>query len=224
MSFPTSLDTLTDVVDNIDYPKAADINNLNTAVGALEAKVGVNNSAVSTSIDYIIKNNIWPVGSVFLSIVSTDPATLMGFGTWSQIAQGQMLIGQKATDADFNVAEETGGAKTVTIAQANLPNISTSAGTAHTHVQNGHTHTINDPGHRHNQAQTQVESGSGSTVADNSTTNEWTTATAGTGITINNATPTNQNESTHTHSLGGSGTAISVVNPYFVVYAWKRTA
>lgn len=224
MSYPISLDSFTTKIDGVDYPKASHINSLQTAIEALETKVGIENSSATESIDYIIKNNIWPVGSVFLSVVSINPATLMGFGTWSQIAQGQMLIGQKATDADFNVAEETGGAKTVTIVQANLPNISTGAGTAHTHVQNEHTHTINDPGHRHNQAQTQVESGSGSTCADNSTTNEWTTATAGTGITINNATPTNQNESTHTHSLGGSGTAISVVNPYFVVYAWKRTA
>ena len=50
------------------------------------------------------------------------------------------------------------------------------------------------------------------TTTDNRTaTNQATTAT-------------NQNESTHTHSLGGSGTALNIINPYLVVYMWKRTA
>ena len=28
----------------------------------------------------------FPVGSVFLAVVATDPATLLGYGTWTQIA------------------------------------------------------------------------------------------------------------------------------------------
>src|SRR3990167_7209436 len=35
----------------------------------------------------------WPVGSVFLSVVSTNPATLLGFGTWAAFAAGRMLVG-----------------------------------------------------------------------------------------------------------------------------------
>ena len=65
----------------------------------------------------------FPVGSVFLAVVATNPATLLGYGTWSAFGAGRMLVGHNAADADFDTAEETGGAKTVTLtaAQSGLP-------------------------------------------------------------------------------------------------------
>ena len=169
----------------------------------------------------------WPVGSVFISVVSTNPGTLLGFGTWNAIAAGKVLIGLDSGDTDFDTVEETGGAKTKTIAQANLPDISTGAGTAHTHTQDAHTHTQN--AHSHNIGQVRDATTGGATTniaktADTSSTLGTSTATDSATATNQNATATNQNESTHTHSLGGSGTALNVVNPYFVVYIFKRTA
>lgn len=61
----------------------------------------------------------WPVGSVFLSVVSTDPATLLGVGTWTAIGAGRVLVGIDAGDTDFDTVEETGGSKTVAAAGTN---------------------------------------------------------------------------------------------------------
>ena len=57
---------------------------------------------------------IYPINSVFISVVSTNPNTLLGFGTWVAIATGQFLVGYKAADPDFAPVENTGGAKTHT--------------------------------------------------------------------------------------------------------------
>ena len=55
-NFPTSLDVFTTLYDNTDRIDAAHINNIQDAVEALEAKIGVDGSSVDTSLDYKIKN------------------------------------------------------------------------------------------------------------------------------------------------------------------------
>lgn len=149
-----------------------------------------------------------PIGTIREFNVSTNPATLLGFGTWIAYGAGKFTIAIDSGDATMDTVDETGGAKTVTIGQTNLPNISTGAGTAHTHVQNAHGHVIRG------------SSGTGSGAVyvqssdDGANTINWDT---------DNTTATNQNESAHTHSLGGSGTALNVMNPFIVVYRWVRT-
>ena len=207
-TFPTSIQSLTNVQDGVDYPKAADINDLNDTVEALEAKVGIDDSAVSTSIDYIINNKIWPIGSVFTAVVATDPATLLGFGIWSQIAGGKVLVGQTDGDADFNSAEETGGAKTHTLTTAEMP--------THTHTQDAHTHTQNAHSHA---VYGNVNSGSYTGIKPSA----FTSLNADQSVATNSTTAVNQN-TTAVNQNTGSGSAHSTMNPYLVVYFWKRTA
>jgi len=70
-----------------------------------------------------IASSAYPVGAVFIAVVSTNPSSLLGFGSWSAFGTGRMLIGIDGSDSDFNTVEETGGSKTHTIAQTNLPDI-----------------------------------------------------------------------------------------------------
>jgi ribosomal protein L24E len=55
-NFPTSLDSITNKTDNVDDVLAAHINLCNDAIKAIEAKLGIDSSAVVTSIEYILKN------------------------------------------------------------------------------------------------------------------------------------------------------------------------
>ena len=63
---------------------------------------------------------IYPVGSIYMSVNSTNPGTLFG-GTWVAWSVGRVPVGINPNDADFNSSQKTGGAKTITLTQNHLP-------------------------------------------------------------------------------------------------------
>lgn len=190
--------------------------------------------------------NSWPVGSVFISVADTDPAELLGGGTWERFAQGQMLVGQTDGDTDFDTAEETGGAKTHTLVEANLPAHAHTMAHTHEHV---HTHPIDHNhaafdigGGTHNHSAKFLGAALGAAAfarpASLSFDTETTITTSavpgshihtvdipnftGTSGAASDAT-TGGSSAANTGSVG-SGTAVNHMPPYVVVYMWKRTA
>jgi len=136
-----------------------------------------------------------PVGSIYINAtVSTNPGTLLGFGTWTAFGAGRVMVGFDSGNALFDTAEETGGS-----ANATLP--------SHTH-----TATVTDPGHNHTYTAHLNTASSGPISLDNRlplATNN--TSTAFTGVTVANSTE------------GASATNANY-QPYITVYMWKRTA
>ena len=139
---------------------------------------------------------VWPVGSIYLSIVATNPATLFGIGTWVAFGAGRVPVGIDAGQAEFDTVEETGGAKTHTLTTPEIP--------SHTHVQDSHTHTIPVGATDDTSAPFDRADAGSNTAGANATT-----ATGGTVATNQNA---------------GGGGAHNNLQPYIVVYMWKRTA
>jgi hypothetical protein len=137
----------------------------------------------------------YPVGAIFLSTVSTNPSTLLGFGTWVAYGTGRMLISADAT----YTAGSTGGSATTTLITANLPSHS-------------HTATVTDPGHTHTHNAQQQNTGH--QLAGGGSQTVFPTA-----ATINSATT----GITVTNSSTGSGTAATTISPYIAVYMWNRT-
>lgn len=158
----------------------------------------------------------WPVGSVFIAVVSTSPATLLGGGTWVAFGAGRMLVGFNSGDADFDTAEETGGAKTVTLtaAQSGLPQ--------HTHLQNAHTHQQN----AHNHVITSQTATTGSATSYEHGTLDTSSAEAEATEVTANATAVNQDATAVNQNAGPADAAQAHNNmpPYITVYMWKRTA
>lgn len=54
----------------------------------------------------------FPIGSVYISVVNTNPSTWFG-GTWVQFGQGKTLVGVNTSDTDFKTVKKTGGSKSL---------------------------------------------------------------------------------------------------------------
>lgn len=72
----------------------------------------------------------WPVGSIYISATTTDPAKLFGFGTWQAFAPGRVLIGAGVgsdgkDSINFKVDDTPGGEYYHTLTAGEMP--------AHTH-------------------------------------------------------------------------------------------
>lgn len=80
-------------------------------------------SVVDANVNVVeILKKAYPVGSIYINAsVSTNPATLLGFGTWSAFGAGRTLVGIDSGDTDFDTIGETGGAKTHTLIAAEIP-------------------------------------------------------------------------------------------------------
>jgi microcystin-dependent protein len=205
----------TDVVVAQNYMVSPTLSNA-TLTGtpiAPTASVGTNTTQIATTA--FVNSAIvaaYPVGSIYMSTVSTPPATLFGFGTWVTFGTGRMLISQ---DGSTYTAGSTGGSATTTLSSSNLP--------SHTHsfsaTSGGPNTSLN---HRH-------YVGSRDSTADNggNYAQEFV-SDAGSGYGPN--TYTNYQDLSHTHDVSGttgsagSGTAATTISPYIAVYMWNRTA
>ncbi len=171
-------------------------------------------------------DRFYPVGTIYTSVVATNPGTLLGFGTWVVFGAGKVMIGVDSSDSDFNSAEKTGGEKTHSLVTSEMPT-HTHTGPSHTHSFSGstgnpsadHTHSMNGfshgagSSHHHSSGGGAYQFGSAPTSTAGVSTHHThsfsgTTGGAGTGAT----------------GSAGSGSAHNNLQPYVTVYMWKRTA
>jgi len=194
---------------------AAEVTARNTAIdNAIAEEVTARNAAIAASTAGQL-----PVGSIYLSAIAGNPASLLGYGTWAAIAAGRVLVGLDAAQTEFNALGKTGGAKTHTLTTAEMPSHNHTQN-AHNHTQDAHNHTQNP--HKHFMAaNTGTVAGGGSVTKayPYTTTNETLDTTA-----TNNATTATNQQTTATNNPTGGGGAHNNLQPYFVVNIWQRTA
>jgi hypothetical protein len=142
-------------------------------------------TAVAAVDKAVINGHAYPVGSIYTSVVATNPATLLGVGTWTAFGEGKVMVGIDSGDTDFDTVLETGGSKT-----------------------DSHTLTVAEiPSHDHDL----YTRGSG---ADSITSVSAATQAGPINTDTNSVRPVG----------GGGAHTHDIVQPYIVVYMWRRTA
>ncbi len=171
-----------------------------------------------------IADIIYPVGSIYMSVNSTSPATLFG-GTWVRWGNGRIPVGVDTSNSSFSTVEKTGGSSTSSY---------TPRGTV-----GSHTLTVSQiPSHKHSVSVTKSGSHSHSVYTMGKGKNDGTAMRLGTSANTDGSISTaSGGEHTHTisessigggsghnHTFTGTASSISTLQPYITCYMWKRTA
>jgi hypothetical protein len=139
------------------------------AVATTQSPGTSNTTVATTAFVQAALQAFYPVGSIYTNAtVSTNPSTLLGFGTWAAFGSGRVMIG----DGGGFSAGSTGGSADAIV------------------VSHTHTATVTDPGHVHTILPLASVGGGGQ--AANTTTTGLTpntsTSSAVTGISVSNST------------------------------------
>lgn len=201
----------TDIVDATNYLPGI-------TTGVTQATTTSTDQLATTAFVQAIKQSLHPVGSIYMNATNaTNPATLLGFGTWTAFGAGRVPVGFNAANTLFDAAEEIGGSYDATLASHTHTYSSTTGGAG------SHSHSISDPGHAHSMLATGTVEGFGDGLGGSRYNRATATNSATTGITINGVGDHAHSVSGTTASSGSSATNANI-QPYITVYMWKRTA
>lgn len=170
---------------------------------------------------------VYPVGSIYMSAISTSPSVLFGFGSWEAIEGGRVLL----ASGNGYTAGSTGGSPTHTLKVEELPR--------HNHGGNvtqagahGHTGTASSNGAHGHTAYTYAwdKKGNNRTFANDRLTTNYNKEVNVPVVVEEAGEHTHDiqinNNGNHTHGIPNQGDnkAHNIMQPYLVVYIWKRTA
>jgi hypothetical protein len=151
---------------------------------------------------------LYPVGSIYINAgVTTNPGTLLGFGTWVAFGAGRVMVGLNGSDSLFDALEETGGSKDA-------------IAVAHTHTYSGSTSTASLTG---SLQASKPPSASGIVSIQATSVGGAADGAQASGTQYGIDASHSHTYSGTTASTGSSGTNANL-QPYITVAMWKRTA
>jgi len=184
------------------------------------------NNVISASGSFSI-DAVYPVGSIYMNVNSTDPSTLFPNTTWARISEGRVLLGQGSyTDGNNDTRTFANGTSGGNYAHALVTGETPLR--KHHHGLNNHTHTMSHT-HKLSECRTNAEVGgygltvtggfSNRVLIDQGTASKQRStqgsSSANTGGSTANTTDTSDSSNVTAHNN---------IQPYFVVYMWRRVS
>ena len=154
----------------------------------------------NVSIDATDLYNVWPIGSIYISVINTNPSEYFG-GTWEVFGTGRCLVGVDTSQSEFNTVMKTGGEKKHTLTVNEMP--------SHSHIPYFNTSwgsRVDYPPVGSSYIGPQEK---GTTISYNGTS-------TGTYVQPNSGVLYNEKS--------GGGKAHNNLQPYITVYMWRRTS
>ena len=149
---------------------------------------------------------LYPVGAIYMSTANVNPSTFITGTTWVAWGSGRVPVGVDTSDTSFDTVEKTGGEKTHTLTENEMP--------AHKHTGTESTLLGN----------TKPQLGASATVAKETIIADFTRTTENVTVYENAATTPANNTLTVEHGITvGGGQPHSILQPYITCYMWKRT-
>ena len=149
---------------------------------------------------------LYPVGAIYMSTANVNPSTFIAGTTWVAWGSGKVPVGVDTSDTSFDTVEKTGGEKTHTLTESEMP--------AHKHTGTESTSLGN----------TKPQLGASATVAKETIIADFTRTTEEATVYESAATTPANNTLTVEHGITvGGGQPHSILQPYITCYMWKRT-
>lgn len=208
--------------------------------GILYFKKGDNQTEFNVGSIVLPAISAWPVGSIFMSVSSTNPKTLLGLPsnspvTWVRWGQGRMPISLNENNTRFDQVEEVGGEERVTLGINEMPthhhpqpadgvNQTNRTGwQSHDHSHTGYTSWSGD--HTHSQSQPAGSYPGTGGGANDALRNNFAYPQTGAAGNHQHSVQTYGVSSNHFHVIADQGGGASHENmpPFITVYMWKRT-
>ena len=212
----------------------------NSSIGADNVQAAIDGTCTKfsnqlTNLKKDVINEMYPKGSIYITTELTTKKDVEGKfgGTWESYGAGKTLVGIDTSDTSFNTVGKTSGSKlnSTTLTVANLPSHSHEYSKSNSTTES-HTLTVNEiPSHSHTTGISGTQSFNPSTAISGS----GKTAVVSFSQLAGTNTAATGGSQGHTHDIKfvststtkvGSGTAFttSTLQPYIVVYMWRRTA
>ena len=142
--------------------------------------------------------DVYPIGSIYISVTNTNPAILFG-GIWISWGSGRVLVGVDTIQTEFDTVEETGGNREM-----------------QEHDHTGNTNTDGQHYHYSFTSHTTINTIKKNVIDSAPYTLNYRTLSriVDTGLSNHSHVFT-----TNTSGVGDSGN----LQPYITTYMWKRT-